>query len=453
MTCLLELERYLKEIGQEAFIPTCALLKSTQQQKLLAQLQKYPKEFLKELRRLPFVSKSPIKESIEPLEDIGAIKDPADLADGEILIKQGKVACIILAGGSGSRLGGSKPKALVSVTPVKRKSLLQLFCEKAAAASKSVKKALPIAILTSPQNHEQILSYLKKQRNFGLKEGQLQIFQQQVMPLVNDDGQFALNSRGVLAEGPDGNGGVWKPFVESGIWQKWRRKGVELVQVVFIDNPLANPFDANLFGFHSRQQAEIVVKAIPKLYEEEKVGTLVKLGGQLRILEYTEIPETIKNRKRADGTLVYSYANVGLCFSMDFIKKAAAFSNRLPLHFVRKAFEKLEKKGKRLSKQKVFLLKGEKYLFDLLEFATEAKALLYHREEVYSPLKNANGENSLETVQRSLENADQRQYFRVTGVAVEKTCFELDQAFYYPDSKLLKKWKGRSLPKRKYIKA
>src|SRR6185436_2512082 len=67
-----------------------------------------------------------------------------DRIKGEELLSKGKIACLILAGGQGTRLETSLPKALVEVTPVRKKTLLQLFCEKTLAASKTYKTALEL---------------------------------------------------------------------------------------------------------------------------------------------------------------------------------------------------------------------------------------------------------------------------------------------------------------------
>ena len=55
---------------------------------------------------------------------------------GEAILREGKVACLVLAGGQGTRLGTTAlPKALVEITPGPQKTLLHQLCEKTAAAS------------------------------------------------------------------------------------------------------------------------------------------------------------------------------------------------------------------------------------------------------------------------------------------------------------------------------
>ena len=46
---------------------------------------------------------------------------------GEDQLKAGKVAIFVVAGGQGSRLGFDGPKGCFSATPIKKKSLFQIF--------------------------------------------------------------------------------------------------------------------------------------------------------------------------------------------------------------------------------------------------------------------------------------------------------------------------------------
>ncbi len=142
---------------------------------------------------------------------------------GEELLRKGKVACLILAGGQGTRLGTSLPKALVEVTPVRKKTLLQLFCEKTSAASVAYKTPLQMAIMTSSLNHQQIADYLLKNNYFGLKSSQVQLFMQDDAPFVNEEVNWIEEAPGHFVSGPDGNGHSLKKLMECWHWQTLER--------------------------------------------------------------------------------------------------------------------------------------------------------------------------------------------------------------------------------------
>jgi UDP-N-acetylglucosamine/UDP-N-acetylgalactosamine diphosphorylase len=95
--------------------------------------------------------------------------------------------------------------------------------------------------------------------------------------------------------------------------------------------------------------------------------------------------------------------------------------------------------------------KCETFLFDVLKFTKKTNVILYPREDVYSPLKNASGEASLQAVQYDLLNWDRKVYEKVTGVDVSQKTFELDPVFYYPTDALCRKWKGRTFPDMIYV--
>ncbi|HSX03936.1 MAG TPA: UTP--glucose-1-phosphate uridylyltransferase, partial [Rhabdochlamydiaceae bacterium] len=255
------------------------------------------------------------KESIqefEPLRTFDFAGNQDDIEIGERLIAEGKVGCLILAGGQGSRLNLSIPKALINVSFAKAKSLLQLFCEKTKAASKKAQCSLKIALMTSPLNEEEIHEYLKKNHYFGLSEEQVFLFSQGMLPFLDPSGNPILQPSGEYAQGPDGNGGTLKAFFHSGIWDKWRQDGIEYLNLVLIDNPLADPFDSNLVGYHTQRDLEITLKTVLREREDEKVGIIVQHRNKVRVIEYSDFPEEMKYEKSAGGSFVWKLANISL---------------------------------------------------------------------------------------------------------------------------------------------
>ncbi len=397
-------------------------------------------------------AKREILQDFEPLRTYDFAGNQNDIEAGDKLISAGKTGCLILAGGQGTRMNLSVPKALVNVSVAKSKSLLQLFCEKSVAASKRAKRPLKMALMTSPLNHKEIESYLQQNQYFGLQEGQLFLFSQGMLPFLDPRGNPLLQPSGHFAEGPDGNGGALKAFLHSGIWEKWRQEGVEYLNIVLIDNPLADPFDANLIGYHAKRELEVTLKAVLRETEEEKVGMIVQKRNQVRVIEYSDFPEELKYEKNAQGSFVWKLANISLfCFGMEFIKQI--MQHELPWHFCQKTVDLDLLTDKGFSKERALVWKCESYIFDHLAFAQAVNVLLYARNETYSALKNLEGENSVESVRKALLAQDRRRFFQVSGRVADHHFFELDQAFHYPTKQLLKKWKGKALPKASYIES
>ena len=337
---------------------------------------------------------------------------------------------MILAGGQGTRLGTSLPKALVEVTPIRKKTLLQLFCEKTAAASFAYENPLQIAIMTSSLNHQQIADYLLQNSYFGLKESQVKLFMQDDAPFVNEEGNWIEETPGNFAAGPDGNGHSLKKLMESGIGKHWKEQGIESLIVLPIDNPLADPFDAALCGEHALKNQDVTIKAIKRADPAEKVGVVVLQDGKVAVQEYSELPDHF------DAPL----AHTGLfCFSLSFVERIAQLE--LPWHLARKSY-----RGHKI-------WKFERFLFDVLSHTQKAGVLVYPREDVYAPLKNLEGHHSLETVQRALSAFDRRLVADLTKLPEPSHLFELDPAFYYVSLDRKKVWSGKTLPVLDYYPA
>jgi UDP-N-acetylglucosamine pyrophosphorylase len=122
------------------------------------------------------------------------------------------------------------------------------------------------------------------------------------------------------------------------------------------------------------------------------MGVLVERGGKIGIVEYCEI-DPAEMKAVESGQLKYLYAYTGLlALNLSFIRRAAGFE--MPLHWVRK---EILKDGR-----KVLAWKGERFLFDAFEEARSIAALCSRREECYAPLKNKEGSNGIEAVERAL---------------------------------------------------
>ncbi len=443
-------------------------LKALHQQHLLQNIEKLSvpqrTQFLNQLTHLdiPLFSfqqqmvLNPNQENSDPIEPFTNFSPKGSLADfnhGKQLIADGKVGCLLVAGGQGSRLGYDHPKGMFPVSVIKHKSLFQLFAEKTLAASKQAQRPLPLAIMTSLLNDGETKQFFRKHRYFGLQPSQVFFFSQDVLPLLDTKGNLFLETPDRFAEAPNGNGGALKQFVDSGIWDQWQKLGIEQIVFVLVDNPLADPFDAELVGFHAKQKVDITIKCTKKEHPEEKVGLIVKQAGKIKVKEYTELSEEEQKARLPNGDLKHACANLSLfCFSMPFIKQiATGNSSQWPLHKAFKAVKYLDDNQKTVKAEKPMAWKFEYFIFDALLFTQKVAALMYPRQECFSPLKNKTGANSLATVQSALQYVDRLTYEKISGTIPPHKPFELSQEFYYPSPQLLKKWQGRPLPEEPYI--
>jgi len=427
----------LKDIGQEHLQAFFGDLTERQKGSFLRQADKIDINIFHKQKSLLLAPKVSVPLQSEPFLDYDSVSGYLD----NTLIADGKVGCIVVAGGQGTRLGLDAPKGMFPVTVAKHKSLYQLFAEKVCAAGIQAGRRLLLAVMTSPSNHSETVHFFESNNFFGLFPGQVSFFVQDTLPYLDDDGNMFLENRWTIAEGSDGNGGVFERFCASGIWSEWYDSGVRDVIVVNVDNPLADPFDSELLGYHHHHGGEATLKCFVRGDARENVGVVAKVGGKTHIIEYTELSHEDRDARSLNGHLRYACANMGMyCFTMDFISK----KRYMPLHLARKKVTMLD--GNSMA------WKFEKFIFDVLEYAETVKVLIYPRERCFAPLKNAEGPCSIETVRKALQERDCAVFTEISGnKPPEKRKFELSQQFYYPTKELLNYWHGRELPDNDYI--
>lgn len=322
---------------------------------------------------------------IEPLQKYDTLEKAGNSKQGELLLKQGKVGCIIVAGGQATRLGSDKPKGCFEIFP--NKSLFRIFAEKTLYHLKQSNDPLPLAIMTSIENHEQTIRHFEEHHFFGLNPSQVSFFQQGQFPFLDEDG-IPLK-----IFGPSGNGTSLFHFMESGIGRSWHKQGIDYVNFVQIDNPLADPFDPALLGYHHNHPADITLKAIRRKDPLEKLGLIVLENKQPRVIEYNEVSEEEKLAHSSNGNLRHLFGSISsYCFNLEFIRKLHDENalEKMPLHIAYKIIPSMLQKG----------YKFEYFIFDVLAFAKNINVLVYPRELCFAALKES---SDLNAVRQALE--------------------------------------------------
>lgn len=420
----------LKHIHQEHLLEYWSQLSTPQQVLLLQQIAALDVDLFYIQRQL-LEKPNPTMASFIPLSASHFSGEDADWKhQGMLLLEKKKVACVVLAGGQGSRLNYSGPKGCFPISKIKKKSLFQLLAEKVLAASKLAKQDLPLAIMTSPLNHEATRAFFSKHHYFQLNPKQVDFFCQPMWPFLSSSGDLFLEDDFHIALGPNGNGCLAKCLLASGLWHKWKNAGVDIVSIIPIDNPLALPFDIELCGFHHEGQQDVTIKATTRQSSTEDVGVLVRHPRTHRtsIIEYSALSAEERTAVNAQGSLKYGIANIGLyCVSMPFLYHAA--EQPLPIHHVLKQAQRIG------CSQKEFAWKFEEFIFDLFQYCGRCETLVYPREECFAPLKSLSGSCSPEAVQQALSKHEQHIFHQITGKYIDpNTLFELEADFYYPSS-------------------
>ena len=311
---------------------------------------------------------------------------------GERLVGEGKVGCLIVAGGQASRLKYDGPKGAF---PILNKSLFQIFSEKVVAASRKHDILLPVVIMTSPLNHEQTVNFFIEHDYFGLDRGQIDFFVQGMLPLFNEEGELFFDSPGHIAEAPDGNGHTLHAFYDSGVFQKWLDRGVLYLNYINVDNFLSDPYDINLAGTHRLNNNDVTIKCILREDPKESVGMIVSCEEKISVVEYSEVAPEEAVAMNSDGFLKHPCANISnFCFSMDFIRKVVD-RGPCPLHLAHKAVKIMGEVSDQPNAWKF-----ERFIFDVWNKDDKVSLLVYPRDQCFAPLKTMDDVEKIENRRR-----------------------------------------------------
>lgn len=392
--------------------------------------------------------RTPPKVSIAPPLQAAIYHKERDCSKlGLSLLKAGKIGCLLIAGGQGTRLAFHGPKGCLPFTPVRQKTLFQYFAEYTLAASRQAKTSIPLAVMTSPLNDAAIKAYFISHKNFGLTHEQLFFFTQPMLPLLDAEGNTFFDAPGQIAQGPDGNGSALQAFFHSPVSTKWRQMGIEQLSWALIDNPLANPLDPQWIGLHAAYHSPLTIKCIERLDPLEKLGVLTENKGEIGVTEYSELPFELACKRHSDGSLFYRFANISLfCFHWDFAQKAA--SHPLPLHLAKKAVPFLSSEGHIITPKEPWAWKFERFIFDILPLAPKVTPICYPRQETFAPIKDL---PSLEKAKKIFTAYERHTLATFTHQQVPPLCEEIDPSFHFPSSALKSQWKNRPIPNMRYV--
>jgi UDP-N-acetylglucosamine/UDP-N-acetylgalactosamine diphosphorylase len=338
-----------------------------------------------------------------PGDDAAKRKYAQAIELGESLISQGKVAALTVAGGQGTRLGFDGPKGNFPVSPIQSKTLFRIFAETIAAVSERYGAVCPWYIMTSPLNHEQTTEIFKADNYYGLDPRNVFIFQQGTLPNFAFDGRILLAEKHQLARSPDGHGGCIRALARSGALADMKKRGVEYLTYWQVDNPLVRLFDPLFIGLHVLDKAQMSSKAVIKNGPKEKVGNFCLVDGKVTVIEYSDLPDELAEKRRPDGSLAFQLGSIAIhIINVGFVERLNTKGHSLPLHRAVKKIPHIDPQGRRVAPKEPNGVKLESFIFDAIPLGERSIILEIDRAEQFAPVKNATGEDSAEATHRMM---------------------------------------------------
>lgn len=391
------------EAGQEHVFDFWEELSGAERRALLDQLGSIDFQLLGRLAKL-IDAEPPPPTGVQgiPTEPVTGERRAALEARGWEALRAGKVACLVVAGGQGTRLGWDHPKGTFPVSPVLEKSLFQLFAEQVLAISRRAGAPLHWYVLTSRQNRAETEAFFAEHDRFGLPADQVTFLVQREVPTVDARGKLLMTGKGEIAMNPDGHGGTLRALRDARAIQDMVDRGVETLFYFQVDNPLCRIADPAFIGAHLEAGAEASTKVVRKVDPSEKIGLVVEREGKATVIEYSELSRPEQERRDESGQLVFRAGNTAIhAWSVAFFQRLVDAGYELPYHVARKAVPQVGPDGVVSTPDEPNAIKFETFIFDLLPEAKGHVAFEVERAEEFEPLKNKSGPYSPATVRRA----------------------------------------------------
>ncbi|MHB1560492.1 MAG: UTP--glucose-1-phosphate uridylyltransferase [Isosphaeraceae bacterium] len=330
---------------------------------------------------------------------------------GADAIAAGEVGVILVAGGSGTRLGFEGPKGTFPIGPVSSATLFQIHAEKIVALSRRHRRTIPLYIMTSPENHQATVDFFQANSRFGLEH--VRFFVQGQMPAVDRaTGKVLLATKDRVALSPDGHGGTLAALAAPGpgggpsCLDEMRELGVRTLFYFQVDNPLVRIADAAFIGLHREAGAEISFKVVERTAPGEKLGVVVSVDGRPQVIEYSDLPLDLASRREPEGRLELWAGSIAVhILERTFIERlTSGESHRLPFHRAIKKVSHIDENGRLVKPEQPNAVKFEQFIFDALPMASRWNIVETDRTVEFEPLKNAVGPDSPATVHQRMSD-------------------------------------------------
>lgn len=398
----------LKMYNQEHVINLLEKLNGEQKRNLINQIEKIDFHQLQELydntkkeiiikenkiEPLPYIDKSKLsKNEKEELESLG-----------EEVIRKGEYAVVTMAGGQGTRLGHSGPKGTFKLDVYgKGKYLFEILAENLKEANSKYETIIPWYIMTSKQNNDETIKFMKKHNYFGYNPNNVHFFAQSELPLMDTNGKLLIGKDMKIKEASDGNGGTYSSLRSSGALAEMKENGIKWIFIGGVDNVLLKMADTVLLGMAIKKGVQIASKSVVKANPHERVGVFGKMNGHPKVIEYTELPEKMAEEMDNNGELKYGESHI-MCnlYTIEAIEKIS--KETLIYHSALKKNSYINEEGKEIIPTEPNAYKFESFIFDAFELFDDIAILRGKRKEDFAPVKNKEGVDSPKTAKELYE--------------------------------------------------
>lgn len=344
-----------------------------------------------------------------------ADSSPAIVARGQEVLRAGKVAIVTMAGGRSTRYGG-RFRGDIQVGPVTGRTLFELQGERVGALRLRLAPGLRWLIMVSAATAAPVEAALRRANWFGIGPSDVWIFEQPLLPVVDESFSAARRADGSAIRTPGGHGAMLDALVAAGFLERLSKLDIRYLFVFQYPNVLEHVGDAAMIGWHDTHGHEATAKGVCGVRDGEPVGRLIRTDGRLRVAEY----HYLTNAKRKQAVAGCPLWTGTMVWSVSFLEKCVRDGVSLPYHVVGHSEPGEDRSLRRL----------EQFIFDLLAYSQSTGVVIASRDREFAMLKNISGPDSLERVKAALTASYQQWLTEVGAISVEPvTSLEIGAQF------------------------
>lgn len=425
-----DLDERLKCAWQAHLVDALERVDGDARERLEGQIRSLDLDRLRTLIRTLVFEDEPVEAptDLEPPDVVPLARSEGDRARdrhardaGEELLREGKVAAVLVAGGQGTRLGFDGPKGAFPFAPLTGRTLFAHHAAKIAAVRARYGCALPWYVMTSPQNDAATREVFERHGWFGLPRDSVRLFAQGTLPAVElHTGRILLEAPDRLALSPDGHGGVFPALRRTGLLDEMREQGITTMFTFQVDNPLVRIARPEFLGHHAIGGSEMSNVVVRKKHPEERMGVVARQRGRTVLVEYIDLPDRYANAREPDGQLTFWAGSIAVhCIDVALAERVTEDGAGLPSHRAVKTVPHIDETGRLVRPDAPNAIKFESFIFDALPRAQRVMSVEAAREDEFSPIKNATGDDSPATARADLNRVYAR-WLEGAGVSVPR---------------------------------
>ena len=391
----------LAQYGQEHVLKYYEELSIQEQEALLEQVAATDFSVLQQAAHLESGEKEITPIRAMQLDEIRE-REESFRATGLEVIRAGKVAAVLLAGGMGTRLGSDAPKGTYDIGLTKPVYIFERIVRNLLDVVEEAGQWIYLFVMTSEKNHEATVSFMKEHNYFGYDADHVVFFRQEMAPASDYEGKVYLEEKGRMATSPNGNGGWFLSMARTGVLDIVHREGIQWLNVFAVDNVLQRIADPVFVGAVTQEGTSCGAKVIRKNARDEKVGVMCLNHGRPSIVEYYELDDEMMDAADEKGDRIYNFGVIlNYLFQVEELEQIV--SQKMPLHRVEKKIPCLDENGELVKPESPNGFKYESLVLDMIEMLTSCLPFEVVREREFAPIKNKTGIDSVESARELLK--------------------------------------------------